>query len=162
MRREKFEVVAGGDTYFTRWYIAQGTLTGGPESAGSGDAEQQSGEPVTLVISRGVMWRNADVDSLRVWQQLSQSWPAPFMHDQVGRMPGGGVVQVHTGIDSMATELLAAIEPHLRNLGGALPPSCRDHSHGLGRQCFARAAVRERQLAATRKAGSLPASSTRP
>ena len=115
VRKENFEFVAGGDTYFTRWYIARGRLTDG---AGSSAGTSGGGAPVTLVVSRGVMWRNADVDSLRVWQQLSQSWPTPLMHETLGRMAGGGVVQVHTGIDRMATELLAEMEPHLRRVQG--------------------------------------------
>jgi len=28
-RREGFEVIAGADTYFTRWYLAKGRLDGG-------------------------------------------------------------------------------------------------------------------------------------
>jgi hypothetical protein len=113
--REQFQVLAGDDTYFTRWYIARGVLNG---------MEHDTGASVTCVFVRGVMWRSTELDSFRVWQQLSQSWPVRFLEDKVSTMPNGGAIQVHKGIDEMAQELHRVLVPHLRAHPGA-------HMHSL-------------------------------
>ena len=111
-RRESFHVVAGGDTYFTRWFVARGTLASGDDDS--------VGQPATCVVFRGVMWRSAEVNSLRVWQQLSQSWPVRFLEREVAPLATGGVVQAHRGIAGMADELSKALAPHLQAHAGAL------------------------------------------
>jgi hypothetical protein len=116
-REDHFDVVAGSDTYFTRWYVARGVLR-------SGLADGEPETPVTCVIFRGVMWRSAEVNSLRVWQQLSQSWAAPFMEGELAALAHGGVVQAHAGMAAMAAELQRALTPHLLAHAGAAP-TCR-------------------------------------
>jgi hypothetical protein len=130
IRHEGFEVIAGGDTYFTRWFIAQGALNGdyGSHSGGDSNGRQTherktpspSAQPKksTFVICRGVMWRAAELNSLRVWRQISQSWPVPFMPEHLSSQAAGGVVQCHKGMGDMALELSRAIEPHLAKIKG--------------------------------------------
>jgi hypothetical protein len=134
VRHEGFEVIAGGDTYFTRWFIAQGILDGEYGShTKHGKADPRARqlrseidiplpktqcEESTFVICRGVMWSSAELNSLRVWRQLSQSWPVPFMPDHLGSHPSGGIVQCHKGMGDMALELSEAIAPHLADCRG--------------------------------------------
>ena len=106
----------GGDTYFTRWYIARGALRG---------ADNKDAERVTCVVFRGVMWRSAEVNNMRVWQQLSQSWPDPFMKASLQPLAGGGEIQAHKGIAAMAHELHEVLLPHLRAETGARAVSRR-------------------------------------
>lgn len=105
-QRERFHVLAGGDTYFTRWFLARGTFHGSEASA-------------TALFCRGVMWRSTELDSVRVWQALSQSWPAPFLEGKLPPLASGGVVQAHKGIAELSHELAAAVAPHLRGVDGA-------------------------------------------
>lgn len=70
---------------------------------------------------RGVMWRSAELDSARVWSQLSQSWAIPFCPQQLARFDPDGngnasqeQIMSHKGITDMADELYGIIWEHLK------------------------------------------------
>ena len=80
------------------------------------------------VFMRGVMWRSAELDSARVWTQLSQSWATPFCPEQLARFKPGSIggasqeqIMSHKGITDMAEELYGIIWEHLKAHQG--PPS---------------------------------------
>lgn len=68
---------AHGATHFTRWFVARQEpgAAGGPHWLG-GPAD---GRPQQYVFLRGVSWRSADLDALRVWQGLARALPTPFL-----------------------------------------------------------------------------------
>lgn len=69
------QLQARGTTHFTRWFVARQAAEGhGPHWLGS--AENQ---PHQYIFLRGVSWRSADLDALRVWQSLLRALPTPFL-----------------------------------------------------------------------------------
>lgn len=83
--------------------------------------ETQSRDSANLhVFMRGVMWRSTELNSARVWQQISQSWAVPFYPQLMSQSPNPGgdttpdaTVTSHKGVTDMAHELYAVIEPYL-------------------------------------------------
>jgi hypothetical protein len=102
LRHQGLELQAHGSTHFTRWYVARPTqealsATASPAaaaaSAAAGGVSAASGaaSPAAQAASlgaldpgqhyvflRGVSWRSADLDALRVWQGLARALPTPF------------------------------------------------------------------------------------
>ena len=81
------------------------------------------------VFMRGVMWRSAELNSARVWHQISQSWAIPFAPQKTGPAATDGAsedfgeqVTSHKGITDMAQELCTVIWQHLREHQGELRP----------------------------------------
>jgi hypothetical protein len=75
------------------------------------------------------MWRNPEVETVRVWQKLSQSWGVPVT--AVGLSDDGQVTPdtesetssglvAHAGILDMAQELYVEMRPQLLKHSGAL------------------------------------------
>ena len=85
------ELQAHGTTHFTRWFIARQAPSAAGTSLGGAAAEQQQlvgeggpqlegkGVPQQFIFFRGVSWRSADLDALRVWQGLMRALPSPFL-----------------------------------------------------------------------------------
>eukprot|EP00892_Ulva_mutabilis_P011155 jgi/Ulvmu1/8411/UM042_0118.1 len=156
--QEGLKVIAAGDTYFTRWYIAEGELTG----AGTGSPmvamkQSDSSQPRTAarlhIFMRGVMWRSTELNSARVWQQLSQSWAVPFSTPQPGaRAPPAGApgvtVTSHKGVTDMANELFTVLDPYVKAYQG--PITLAGHSLGgtLAKLLAARLVLERRLLPA--------------
>lgn len=92
-----------------------------------GPLQAEPEDAATLhVFMRGVMWRSAELNSARVWHQISQSWAVPFA---TVRHPGPDVpgsnaqtpteqVTSHKGITDMAHELYGVIWPHIQRHQG--------------------------------------------
>ena len=144
VQEEGFQVLAGGDTFFTRWFLARGSFhrpdaaapaatvpssaaaiagSSNGKSAQRGAANRpernNGGQDVTCLVVRGVMWRSAEVNSFRTWQQISRSRPVPLLQGWLGGMATGGAVQVHEGISEMAAELHDALQGHLGHIEGS-------------------------------------------
>lgn len=71
------ELQAHGTTHFTRWSIARQA----PAAAGASliSVAGQQPQPQQFIFFRGVSWRSADLDALRVWQGLMRALPSPFL-----------------------------------------------------------------------------------
>lgn len=94
LQQHGLELQAHGSTHFTRWYVARPSLkavsAAAPPSAaaaasgGGGSAAAQAASLGALdreqryVFLRGVSWRSADLDALRVWRGLARALPTPF------------------------------------------------------------------------------------
>lgn len=112
---ENFTVLAGGDTYFTRWYLAQGRLSGGPISSAD------TASSTLCLFIRGVMWRSSELDTVRVWQQLAKSWPAAYLPEKMPRQENSNaVVQAHAGMAEMTTQLYEEVVNKIRTFDGPL------------------------------------------
>jgi hypothetical protein len=171
VQEEGLRVIASGDTYFTRWYIATGDITGNVPGEKSitfpskvccsswnrpGELcclealilrrckrkryhaglecwhlqELDAPEATLHVFLRGVMWRNPEVETVRVWQKLSQSWGVPLApvsdSSESSLAPEASIpaaessLVAHSGISDMANELYAQLRPLLVNHSGAL------------------------------------------
>lgn len=77
------------------------------------------------VFMRGVMWRSAELNSARVWHQISQSWAIPFSAQKQDQPPhdsdsgaASDHLTTHKGVTDMAQELYAVIWQHLREHQG--------------------------------------------
>lgn len=75
LQSQGMQLQAQGNTSFTRWFVARpadaGAASGSPGLPGH--AAQQ------YIFFRGVSWRSADLDALRVWQGLMRALPSPFL-----------------------------------------------------------------------------------
>lgn len=78
LAHHNLQLVGSGVTHFTRWFVARqagGEAGGGWLPAGPHGAQQ----PSHFIFLRGVSWRSADLDALRVWQSLLRALPSPFL-----------------------------------------------------------------------------------
>lgn len=68
-----------GVTHFTRWFVAR--QAGGEATAGGGwlSGGAQQPQPSHFIFIRGVSWRSADINALRVWQGLMKAVPSNFL-----------------------------------------------------------------------------------
>lgn len=66
-----------GTTHFTRYYVARQAPHGDSEWLSAGRGPQPN--PCQFIFLRGVSWRSADLDALRVWQGLMRALPSPFL-----------------------------------------------------------------------------------
>ncbi len=73
-----------------RWYGAEGLVT----SDGLAGQPDGTGEAAHVVALRGVVWRSADAQVFRLWQDLARFWPAPFAADATERTAS---LVAHTG-----------------------------------------------------------------
>jgi hypothetical protein len=75
------------------------------------------------------MWRAAELQTIRVWQQLSQSWSVPIATNSMQNTLSFGegmakndspeiVVHAHKGMAEMSSELFTEVEPYLRSHRG--------------------------------------------
>ena len=66
-------------THFTRWFVAR--QAGGEATAGGGwlSGGAQQPQPSHFIFIRGVSWRSADINALRVWQGLMKAVPSNFL-----------------------------------------------------------------------------------
>lgn len=99
------------------------------------------------VFMRGVMWRSAELNSARVWHQISQSWAVPFAMKKStlestdargshssAQAPSEQVTS-HKGITEMAHELYGVIWQHIQQNHGLhhLPVQLRSFPIALGK-----------------------------
>jgi hypothetical protein len=74
------ELQAHGTTHFTRWFVARQAPAAAGASLNSVAGQQPlQSQPQQLIFLRGVSWRSADLDALRVWQGLMRALPSPFL-----------------------------------------------------------------------------------
>ena len=74
------------------------------------------------------MWRNPEVETVRVWQKLSQSWGVPITTVDNADSQATSLdtdtdsgLMAHSGILDMAQELYMEMRPIFQEHSGALP-----------------------------------------
>ena len=82
------------------------------------------------------MWRSAEVNAMRVWQHLSQSWPTDLMAEPSSstayrQQPN---IQCHRGMATMAAEVAQQISPHIASCPGVVRRILADISARLPRK----------------------------
>jgi hypothetical protein len=121
------QLVSHGVTHFTRWFVAR--QAGSEAAAGggwlSGSAHQP--QPSHYIFIRGVSWRAADINALRVWQGLMKAVPSSFLPHMTSPPD---LLVAHSGVAEMAAELFDVLHPHIEaarhvelaghSLGGSL------------------------------------------
>lgn len=123
--RHGLELQTYGTTHFTRWFVARKTPAA---AAAAPEPGSLSADPAQrFIFLRGVSWRSADLDALRVWQALMRALPTPFLPHLTS--PSEQLV-AHSGVAEMADELFAVLRPHMEgqtrvhlaghSLGGSL------------------------------------------
>ncbi|KAK9841107.1 hypothetical protein WJX74_000038 [Apatococcus lobatus] len=106
---ESLQLHASGRTHFTRWYGAEGIVTGdGHGLAGDRDG---LGEMAHVIALRGVAWRNQESQLFRLWQDLARFWPAPFADDATEKTAR---LVAHTGVIEMAEEVFETLRPSIQ------------------------------------------------
>ncbi|KAI3436571.1 hypothetical protein D9Q98_005987 [Chlorella vulgaris] len=110
LQSQGMQLQAQGNTSFTRWFVARpadaGAASGSPGLPGH--AAQQ------YIFFRGVSWRSADLDALRVWQGLMRALPSPFLPHLTSSPE---LLMAHSGVAEMAEELYSVLRPHMEGQG---------------------------------------------
>ncbi|GAQ86974.1 hypothetical protein KFL_003230190 [Klebsormidium nitens] len=169
------KLVAKGKTYFTAWYIADGpdlskvqekaplgsvgahALSGqvregegseGGARSGDGSAErgQNPGRRIRYILTHGVRWGAADLDSGRMWHQIMNCWPVDFpppttpnrsatssegLKSSAGSPPQEGLV-AHQGVLEIAEEVYSGVQPWLGGVEKGEVSAIRFGGHSLG------------------------------
>lgn len=164
------KLVAKGKTYFTAWYIADGPdlskvqekaplgVVGAHDlSAREGEGEstaakfgdkrtgtgQSPGGRIRYILTHGVRWGAADLDSGRMWRQIMNCWPVDFPPSEKGGVPRQGVrnsadlgpqdgLVAHQGVLEIAEEVYSGVQPWLGGVEKGEVSAIRFGGHSLG------------------------------
>ncbi len=102
LTRKRLHLVAAGETTFTRWFVAEGTLPSHEDS--TTDSTTKTAPPTRALLLRGVDWRGARAtgSTTTLWQSLSRCWPVPLL-PTLTRPPEA--LLCHAGVADMAQAL---------------------------------------------------------
>ncbi|CAL5225467.1 g8288 [Coccomyxa viridis] len=146
LSKEGLQLVARGQTHFTRWFVADGRADGLEEASTSGrelkGGAARIGRPEELfgssqkrkrparhrvIMLRGVAWRAGEFNA-RLWQDMIKFLPASFEGNLT--QPRNALV-AHSGMSDMAQMLFHELRPFLVEAQAAnLPVTLGGHSLG--------------------------------
>ncbi|KAL4439045.1 hypothetical protein ABPG77_006982 [Micractinium sp. CCAP 211/92] len=123
LERHGLQLQAHGNTHFTRWFVARHSAAApAADQAPPGSLAADLGQ--RLIFFRGVSWRSADLDALRVWQGLVRALPTSFLPHLTSPPE---LLMAHSGVAEMAEELFEVLRPHMEGV-----PRLHLAGHSLG------------------------------
>ncbi|KAL4452698.1 hypothetical protein ABPG75_008360 [Micractinium tetrahymenae] len=123
LERHGLELQAHGTTHFTRWFVARHSAAA-PAAAQAPTGSLIADPAQRLVFLRGVSWRSADLNALRVWQGLVRALPSAFLPHLTSPPE---LLMAHSGVAEMAEELFGVLRPHMEGV-----PRLHLAGHSLG------------------------------